>query len=101
MGGDEIGDARGDVGPEARAVEDAVVADVGGEVMLAHVRGQRRRQVVGSPGVAEPGDVVMLALDGEHRDLGDCAGIDLLPAVNHLALGQRVLFEHCRSIVCR
>ena len=45
-------------------------------------------------GLADAGNVVVLALDGEQRDRADRAGIDRFAAMHHLALGQGVADEH-------
>ena len=45
-------------------------------------------------GLADAGDVVVLAFDRHQRDAADLAGVDAAIAMRHLALGQRVADEH-------
>ena len=74
MLGDEIGDARLDLGAEARAVEDAVMADALGEPVLPHLVGKIGAERVRGLGLADAGDVVALAFDGEERGVPDRLG---------------------------
>src|SRR6516225_3437101 len=92
--GDEGGDARRDLGAEARAVEDAVVADLRLQVMRLAAGGDAGGDPVRRLGLADAGNVVVLALAGEHGDAADRAGIDGLVAVAHLALGESVAKEY-------
>ena len=74
VGGDEIGDARRDLGAEARAVEDAVMADLRLHVVGAHVGRDVDADVVRRLGLADAGNVVVLAFDGQQRDVRIAAG---------------------------
>ncbi len=75
-------------------VEDAVMADIHGEMILLHRVGQVRRDVQRRLGLADAGDVVILAFHREQGDVGDRARIDPRAAMHELALGQAVLLEH-------
>ena len=90
----EIGDARRDLGAEARAVEHAVVADAELQIMRLALRRNVDAQPVRGLGLADAGNVVVLAFDGEQRGVADLARIDRPAAVRHLALRQRVAHEH-------
>src|ERR687893_825711 len=62
--GDPVLDHRSDAGAPLAAVEDAVVADVAGEVVLLLRGRQVRHEVERGAGLAEARDVVALAFDG-------------------------------------
>ena len=70
---DEIGDARRDLGAEARAVEHAVMADARLQVVRLLVVRKVRAELVRRLGLPDAGNVVVLALDGEQRDAPDRA----------------------------
>ena len=57
---------------------------------LRQLLGERQRGL----GLAEAADIVILALDGEQRGLGDGAGIDQATAVQPFALGQGMALKH-------
>ena len=93
MGQSEVDDARHDLGPEARAVEHAIMADLRLDVMDTHLLGDVDAQILGGFGLADAGNVVILALDGQKRDALDRAKVDPIALEHHLALRQRVLDE--------
>ena len=77
----EIGDTRRDIGAEARAVEHAVMADPRLQIMRLGVGRNVRAQNVRGLGLADRGNVVVLAFDREQRDALDlrrdrCGGRD-------------------------
>ncbi len=67
----EVDDARRDLGAEARAVEDAVMADARLEVVHALVGRDVDAEVVRRLRLADAGNVVVLALDRQQRDVAD------------------------------
>src|SRR5438309_2012151 len=81
--------ARVDLVAEPGPVEDAVVADVRLHIVLLEFRRQARAEVVRGLGLADAGDIVLLALDGEQADVGDQLGPDQPSAMLELALGQQ------------
>src|SRR4051794_41714443 len=66
-GADHLADAGLDLGAPAGAVEHAVMADAGLDVVQAQVRRQVAAQVLGGLGLPAAGDVVLLALDRHQR----------------------------------
>ena len=90
----EIGDARRDLGAEARAVEHAVMADGRLQVMRLVVGRNVRAQPMRRLGLADAGNVVVLALDRHQARRADLRRIDRTAAMRHLALRQRVADEH-------
>src|SRR3954447_13291214 len=62
---DEVGDARHDFGAETRAVEHAVMADIGLQPVRLEVVGNVRAQPVRRFGLADAGNVVVLAFHGK------------------------------------
>src|SRR5690554_865033 len=64
------------------AVEDAVVADILGEVVLLLLVGQVRSQIERGTGLADTGNVVALTFDREKGGVADGVGVDRLAAVN-------------------
>src|SRR5271168_2413120 len=72
----EIGDARRDLGAEARAVEHAVMTDALLQPMGMAVRRDVRAQAVRRFGLADAGNVVELAFDSQERGVRDPARID-------------------------
>ncbi len=74
-------DAGRDVLPETRAVEDSVMADVQLQMMALagfwNVGAERQRRL----GLADAGDIVLLALDGQQRRLPDRFEVDQCLAV--------------------
>ena len=93
MGQGKIDDARANLGPKARAVEDAVMADLGLHIVDALVVGDVDAQMLRGLGLADAGNVVVLAFDGQQRGPPDLGQVDPLAAMHHLALRQRVLDE--------
>src|SRR5215475_5410631 len=87
VGEHEVGDAGHDLGAEARAVEYAVVTHGGLQpmrlAMVRYVDAERVRYL----GLADAGNVVVLALHGKQGDAADIGGIDADAAMGHLALG--------------
>jgi hypothetical protein len=53
VGGDEVGNARCDLGPEPRPVEYAIVTDIRLHVMNPHVVRQAGAEPVGGPGLKQ------------------------------------------------
>ena len=66
---DPLLDHRRDPGAPFAAVEDAVMADALGEVILLHRRRQAGRDVERGLGLADAGNIVALALDREQGDV--------------------------------
>ena len=75
----EIGHARGDLGAEARAVEHAVMADAGLQPMRLAVGRDVHAKPMRRLGLADAGNVVVLALDRQQRDAADRRRIDRRP----------------------
>ena len=90
----EIGDARRDLGAEARAVEHAVMADRGLQPMRLASAGMLTHSRCAASVWPTPGNVVVLAFDRHQRNAADFRRIDRLAAMGHLALRQRVADEH-------
>src|SRR6185437_1553065 len=88
VGQREVGDAGRDLGAEARAVEHAIVPDIRLEIMRLVLGRNSRAQSVRGFGLADAGNVVMLAFDRQQRDARDHARIDHAAAMGHLALRQ-------------
>src|SRR3990172_11046232 len=91
--GYESADFRRYFGPETGAVEYAIMADAGLEMMHAQSVGKVGAQNLCSKRLADPGNVVLLALHRHERHFLDLARIDEAVAVDHLALGKPVLEE--------
>ncbi len=91
---DEVADHGIDLVLPALAVEGAVVADIGLQVMALQMRAQRVAEIVGGGRLAERADVVAAAFDGEQRRAADQAGIDLAAAVGEVARRQLRPLEH-------
>ena len=90
----ELGHARSDLGAEARAVENAVVADLGTlEVHLVLGR-NAGAQIERGAALAGAGDVVLLAFDRHQRRPADGAEIDGPAARGHEPARHQVLHEH-------
>src|SRR5262245_13620338 len=87
IGEHEVGDARHDLGAEARAAEYAVVTHGGLQpmrlAMVRYIDAERVRRL----GLTDAGNVVVLALHGEQGDAADIGRIDADAAMGHLALG--------------
>ena len=83
-----------DLGTESRAVEDAVMADAHGEIMLTLFMREVGAERVGGLRLADPGDVVALTLDGEEGRPPDRLRPDRPAAMRHLPVRQRVAHEH-------
>src|SRR5690606_16259664 len=84
-GAHESGDTGRDVPPESRAVEDAVVPDLGRFEMQAPVVRDARADPMGGGALTEPGDVVLFALDRHQGDTPYGGRVDLAPPVHHLS----------------
>ena len=91
---DEVGDTRSDFGSEARAVEHAVMADARLQPMRLTVRRYVDAEFMRRLGLADAGNIVVLAFDGEQRDALDRGKIDGPAAMRHLAERQRVAHEN-------
>src|SRR5690606_27311231 len=79
----EVDDARHDLGAETRAVEDAIMADLRLHVVRSHVLRDVHAQIVRRLRLADAGNVVILAFDGEQRDVLHRAQIDRFAAMLH------------------
>src|SRR5579883_1257856 len=90
----EVGDARRDLGAEARAVEHTIMTDVGLQPVRLEAVGKIAAEAVRGLGLADAGNVVVLPLDGHERDALDLARIDRDAAMGHLSAWQRVAHEH-------
>ena len=77
----EIGDARRDFGAEPRAVEHAVMADAGLKPMDLVLGRDVDAQAVRRFGLADPGNVVVLAFHRHQGDAADFRGIYRLAAM--------------------
>ena len=77
----EIGDARHDFRLEARAVEDAVMADALLHIMHPAVIGNRTAQRVRRFGLPKSGNVVVLAFHRHQRDASHLRRVDRFAAV--------------------
>ena len=70
------------------------MAHVGLHEMLAPLGGEVRAELVRRLGLADAGDVVVLALDREERGVADGGRVDPFAPVHHRAPRQGVLDEH-------
>src|SRR5512140_3933172 len=94
--GANLSHARADEGTEpgrdllapAPAAEGAVMADVRLQMVLPAIVGDRGAERVRGAGLADAGDVVLAALDGEQRGVADRLGPHRPAAVQHPAHGQ-------------
>src|SRR3954464_14960986 len=68
---DERAEPGGDLLAPAPAAEGAVMADVGLQEMLLAIRRDSGAQAMRGLGLADAGDVVLAALDGEERRVAD------------------------------
>ena len=93
MGANKIADRRLNVLPPARAVEDAVVAGAGLDMIGVQGFGQIGTQVMGGLGLADAGDVILFALDGEEGRVCYRARIDETVAVHEGAAGQVAILK--------
>ena len=98
--GDEVGDARRDLGAEARAVEDAVVADLGLHVVRARSSGMFGQSPCAASVWPTPEMSSFSPSTVIRRDAADRREVDRLAAMHHLALGQACL-TNTVSTVCR
>ena len=92
--GVEGADARRDFLAEAGAVEDAIMSDVFLQMMHPQFIGDIDAQILRRLGLADAGNIVLLALDGHQPDPPDGAEIDGLAAMLHLAARQLVVNEN-------
>ena len=90
----KLSDSRSDLRPEARPVEDAIMAHTLLKVIEFLVGGQVGRQVEGRERLADARNVVPLALDRHDGAAADRHQVDGLVPVHHLALGQFMPHEH-------
>src|SRR5690606_33723653 len=91
--GDPVLDDGRDAAAPIAAVEDAVMADAPGEMIMLHPRRQRAGEVERGPGLADAGNIVALALDREQGDVAQRGGIDRPAAMGQPAPGQQVALE--------
>src|SRR5579864_3491589 len=94
--GDELADLGIGFAAPALAVEDAVVADLGLEVMRLLGSGKAAAEIECGGGLADGADVVVLALDAEERGAGDRARLDLAIAADETPERQRMLLKDAR-----
>ena len=76
------------------AVEDTVMADIARQMILLLRQWQMFGQVERGAGLADTGDIVVLAFDRQQCGVADGIGIDRLAAMDEFALGQRMLLEY-------
>src|SRR6185312_4894257 len=81
-----------DVAPAA-AIEDAVMADAGLDVIALLAGIEPGQQLMHRRGLADGADIVLLALDGEDRGAADRAGIDRHAMRDELAARQGLAME--------
>jgi hypothetical protein len=86
---DPVLDDRSDAFAPFAAVEDAVMADAPGEVILLQGAGQPGGYLESRPGLTDAGDVVALAVDGEE---GEVTAPELMPM---MAAGPDASFGPC------
>ena len=70
------------------------MADAGLQVVHLVLRRNVDAELVRGLGLADAGNVVVLALDGEQRDAADLRRIDRPAAMGHLAVRQGMADEH-------
>src|SRR4051812_20037091 len=91
--GDELLEDRSDLLAPLAAVEDAVMADVlGHEILLLGGR-QPGRDVERRLGLADPRNIVALALDRQQRRVPDRLRLHHAPTMLHFTFRQQVLLE--------
>ncbi len=95
MRSNEVIDFRNDFGAEAGAVEHAIVTGARLQMMSLHRGRQVLAQRMGSEGLPNPGDVVLLAFNGHQRHAANSLRIDGPATVDHFSLGERMIEEDC------
>src|SRR6185503_16175549 len=92
-GADELADLGIDLGAPAPAVEDAVMADLGLNVMRLLGSREAGAEIERRGGLADGADIVVLALDTEERGALDGARLDAAVARGEAVQRQRMVLE--------
>src|SRR3954465_7569601 len=91
--GDEVTHLWINLAAPAPPVEDAVMADLGLQVMLLLAGRKPSAEIERRRGLADGADIVVLAFDGEQRRAFDRRRLDLAVARDEAAERQRMLLE--------
>ena len=86
-GADHFADAWLYLGAPSRAVEDAVVANAGLDVMEVFIVRNIGAQVMGSSGLTQPADVVLLAFNCHDGCLANGGAVDSFVPMHHVPVG--------------
>src|SRR3984957_16661752 len=92
--GDELANARDDQLAEPGAVEDAVMADTLGQIIMLSRLRDIDAQIVGGAGLADARDIVLLPFHAQKAGVVDRLQVDRSSVVGHLYIWQGVAHEH-------